>query len=74
VRLLLALLRAVLLAVGVLLVLAGGFWMLQGLGIVMWPAESFMLANRQWAINGAVAMVIGLIIAWLARRRQRRVK
>ena len=67
-RILGALLRALLLAFGVLLVLAGGLWTLQGLGIVMWPAESFMLADRRWAINGAITVVIGLALIWLSRR------
>jgi hypothetical protein len=52
---------------GLLIVLMGGLWTLQGLGIVMWPAESFMLADRQWAINGA-----GLLVMWLGRTLVRR--
>jgi len=62
------LLRGLLLALGVLLALAGGLWTLQGLGIVMWPAESFMLADRQWAINGALTLLAGLGLVWLSRR------
>lgn len=67
-RILGTLFRALLLALGVMLVLAGGLWTLQGLGIVMWPAESFMLADRQWAINGAVTVLVGLVLIWLSRR------
>ncbi len=67
-----ALLRALLLVLGVLLALAGCLWTLQGLGIVMWPAESFMLADRQWAINGAVTMLAGLGLIWLSRILRRR--
>ena len=62
--------RTLLTILGVALVLAGGLWMLQGLGIVMWPKESFMLAQRQWAINGAIALVIGLVLIWLGQRRR----
>ena len=40
--------RLVLQILGVALILAGGLWALQGAGIVMWPAESFMLAERQY--------------------------
>lgn len=54
---------------GVALVLAGGLWALQGLGIVMWPAESFMLAERQWAIYGAITVVIGVLLFGWGRRR-----
>ena len=35
----------------------------------MWPAESFMLADRKWAINGAVLMMVGGIVIWLASKR-----
>ena len=66
-RILGTLLRALLLALSVMLVLAGGLWTLQGLGFVMWPAESFMLADRQWAINGALAVAVGLGLIWLSR-------
>lgn len=58
------------LILGVVLVLMGGLWALQGLGIVMWPAESFMLAQRQWAIYGAVVAAIGLALIAACRRRR----
>lgn len=64
--------RALLSLLGVLLFLAGGLWTLQGLGIVMWPAESFMLADRQWAINGAITALIGLALIYLSRRIAKR--
>jgi ABC-type antimicrobial peptide transport system permease subunit len=65
-------LRAMLLVLGILLILAGGLWTLQGLGLVMWPAESFMLADRTWAVNGAITVLIGLVLVWLSRRRAKR--
>lgn len=61
-------LRALLTLLGILLVLAGSLWTLQGLGLVMWPTESFMLADRQWAINGAITAIVGLGLIYLARR------
>ena len=63
--------KLVLQIAGVALMLAGGLWALQGLGLVMWPAESFMLADRQWAINGAIVFVIGGALFWLGSRRKR---
>ena len=54
---------------GILAVLMGLLWVGQGLGLIMWPAESFMLADRQWAINGAVLALVGLVLVWLSRRR-----
>ena len=64
-------LRVILLVLGVLLVLAGGLWTLQGLGIVMWPAESFMLADRTWAVNGAITVAVGVALVWLSRKLRR---
>ncbi|MGX7952607.1 hypothetical protein ACWPM1_08575 [Tsuneonella sp. HG249] len=55
---------------GVALVLAGGLWALQGLGLVMWPAESFMLAERQWAVYGAITVAIGVALFWWGSRRR----
>ena len=55
---------------GVALVLSGGLWALQGLGIVMWPAESFMLAERKWALYGTITAIVGvLLFRWGSRRR-----
>ena len=62
--------RTFLTILGVALVLAGGLWGLQGLGIVMWPAESFMLAHREWALYGSITVMIGLLLIWLPRRRR----
>ncbi|BBC73028.1 conserved hypothetical protein [Altererythrobacter sp. B11] len=57
---------------GILLFAAGLLWTLQGLGIVMWPQESFMLADRSWAVRGAITAAIGLVLIWLAGRVARR--
>ncbi|MCT2558696.1 hypothetical protein N0B51_06860 [Tsuneonella sp. YG55] len=55
---------------GVALVLSGGLWALQGLGLVMWPAESFMLAERQWALYGTITAIIGALLFWWGSRRR----
>lgn len=57
---------------GVALILSGGLWTLQGLGIVMWPAESFMLAERQWALYGLITVAIGAVLFWFGSKRGRR--
>ena len=64
-----AILRGVLLVFGVLATLMGLLWIGQGLGIIMWPASSFMLADKRWALNGAVLALAGLAAVWFARRR-----
>ena len=48
---------------------SGLFWSLQGAGIIMWPAESFMLAQDQWILYGLITAAVGAVLIWLARRR-----
>ncbi|MEM6265936.1 MAG: hypothetical protein AAF494_04760 [Pseudomonadota bacterium] len=63
-----ALVRVALLAVGIALVVFGVMWALQGLGILMWPPQSAMLAQREWGLYGLVAAAIGGLVIWLALR------
>lgn len=63
--------RTALTALGIALILAGSLWALQGAGIVMWPAESFMLRERNWITYGIVTALIGVVMLALARRRRR---
>jgi hypothetical protein len=62
--------RALLAALGVLLILAGALWALQGAGIVMWPAESFMLREQNWVTYGVATALVGVTLLALARRRR----
>jgi hypothetical protein len=48
--------RYVLLIVGGLMVLVGGVWLLQGVGIL---PGSFMTGQPFWAIMGAVFLAVG---------------
>jgi hypothetical protein len=52
--------------VGVVIVLMGLVWFFQGINVL---PGSFMTGQTQWAINGAIAMVIGAVIVWFANRR-----
>ena len=63
-----AALRIFFLIVGILAVLMGALWVGQGLGLVMWPSSSFMLADRTWAAYGAGLALMGLLLMWLSRR------
>jgi hypothetical protein len=62
--------RYVLLIVGALMLLMGGVWLLQGIGIL---PGSFMTGQIVWAVMGAISMAVGgfLILAGfrLSRRR-----
>ncbi len=60
--------RIVLSIIGVLLVLVGAVWFLQGINVL---PGSFMTGNPQWAINGGIAIIIGLgLLFWANRRRK----
>jgi hypothetical protein len=52
--------------IGLLLVVMGGIWILQGLNLA-WGvlARSFMQNDRHWAVYGAFLVAIGLgLIVW----------
>lgn len=64
--------RVLLLVIGVLATLMGLLWIGQGLGWVHWPASSFMLDQRPWALRGALLAAFGglvLLRATVWRRR-----
>ncbi|MFA4912502.1 MAG: hypothetical protein EOO27_06895 [Comamonadaceae bacterium] len=51
---------------GVVLLVIGAIWFLQGLGIL---PGSFMTGQRQWCVFGAMAMAAGVGNLWAARRQ-----
>jgi uncharacterized protein (TIGR03382 family) len=54
--------------VGALLVLTGGVWLLQGMGIL---PGSFMSGRPEWSVNGLIAIAVGAaLLVWLRRRRR----
>ena len=60
--------RIMLNVVGVLLMLAGAVWFLQGINVL---PGSFMTGQTRWAVYGAVAFVAGAVVLYSARRRSR---
>jgi hypothetical protein len=53
--------------IGILLILAGVVWFLQGINVL---PGSFMTGNPQWAVNGGIAVIIALgLLFWANRRR-----
>ncbi len=64
-----AVLRSLLLGLGVVVTLISVVWIFQGLGLLHWPSNSFMLGDRKWAVNGAIGAAIGLFLMWLGRPR-----
>lgn len=61
--------KILLLIIGVAAVLMGLLWIGQGIGLIHWPASSFMLDQRPWALRGAILAVVGLGLIILSRRR-----
>ena len=56
---------SLLLVLGILLLLSGTVFTLQGLGYVG-PQSSFMFQNTAWITNGSIAIVVGLLPIILA--------
>jgi hypothetical protein len=63
-----AVLRIIMLVIGILAVLVGLLWIGQGMGIVRWPASSFMIDVTAWSVRGAVLAVGGLLMIYYGRR------
>jgi len=63
--------RMVLKVIGGLLIAFGIIWTLQGLGVLRWPAESFMLARGEWAIYGGLTAVAGSMMVAFGFRLSR---
>jgi len=57
--------------IGLLLVVMGGIWVLQGLNLA-WGAlaRSFMQGDQHWALYGAIVVIIGVAqMVWSIKRR-----
>ena len=52
---------------GILLILVGGVWFLQGINIL---PGSFMTGQIQWAIYGSLAVLVGVGLIVVANRRK----
>ena len=52
---------------GVLLVLIGCVWILQGINVL---PGSFMTGQMQWAAYGAIAVVVGVVVFVASGRRR----
>ena len=57
--------RMLMAIVGLLLVLMGGVWILQGINVL---PGSFMTGQTRWAVYGALAVVVGIVLLVVARR------
>ena len=60
--------RTALVLVGGFFLLAGLFFAGQGLNLIPWPAESFMVGNRDWIYYGGGIALAGVAFLFVARR------
>jgi hypothetical protein len=59
-------LKIILKIFAILLILAGGIWILQGVNIL---PGSYMTGNPQWAVNGGITVLFGAGLFWFASRK-----
>ena len=59
--------KAMLNIVGVILMVFGAIWFLQGINVL---PGSFMTGQIQWAVYGGIAMVAGIALLVVAKRRR----
>ncbi|MDO3704101.1 hypothetical protein Q3W71_20770 [Micromonospora sp. C28SCA-DRY-2] len=57
------------LTLGLLAVVVGAIWTVQGLGYV---DDSVMTDQRVWAVVGPVVVLVGLVVLWWGLRARRR--
>jgi hypothetical protein len=62
--------RVLLNIIGVVLVLFGTIWFLQGTNIMPYPPGGFMNGETKWIINGVIAFLVGVILLVLANRKK----
>jgi len=59
--------KTILNIIGVLLVLAGGVFFLQGINVL---PGSYMTGDPQWAFNGGIMIVVAIVLMlWASRRK-----
>ena len=63
-----AVLRLLMLVIGTLAMLLGLLWIGQGMGLVRWPASSFMIDVTAWAVRGGVLALGGALMVYYGRR------
>jgi uncharacterized membrane protein HdeD (DUF308 family) len=60
--------RTALAVVGVMVMLMGIVWFCQGINLL---PGSFMSGQTRWAVNGVIALALGLVLIIASRRRRR---
>jgi len=59
--------QTLLLLIGILVLAAGVLFVGQGLGLIRWPASSFMINEMTWVYYGGGIAVVGLVLIIASR-------
>lgn len=59
--------QTILILIGLLAIVFGVLFLLQGLGVVRWPSSSFMIDSRTWVLRGAILAGLGAVLVGGAR-------
>lgn len=62
-----SIIRWILIVIGILLILMGGVWTLQGVGILL---GSPMTGVSFWIWTGLLVVIIGIVLCYLGLRRK----
>lgn len=54
--------HSILTFIGILAVIFGLIFMLQGLGVIRYPASSFMVDNSVWVMRGGIIAALGALL------------
>ena len=60
--------RTLVTLVGFACLAIGLLWVGQGLDLIRWPADSFMIGQGNWTLRGATLALAGILLIWFARR------
>jgi hypothetical protein len=60
--------NSLLLLIGIIALAVGLLFVGQGLGLIRWPASSFMINETKWVYYGGGIAVAGLVLIILSRR------
>jgi hypothetical protein len=63
-----AMLKPLLMIVGILGLAAGLLFVGQGAGYINWPESSTMIGQSQWTTRGAIIAIVGVGMIWMSRR------
>jgi len=62
--------KAPLMLIGIVVLVAGLVFVGQGLGYIRWPTSSFMISEIKWAYYGGGIAVVGILLIIIAHGRR----